>query len=67
MGHPPVAFAVGFAAAVIAATIGGRHRQSSRAITAGAPDNVIMRGVDMLMAFPYILLALAIVAASAPA
>jgi peptide/nickel transport system permease protein len=32
----------------------------------GRTDNVIMRGVDMLMAFPYILLALAIVAALGP-
>ena len=32
----------------------------------GRTDNIIMRGVDMLMAFPYILLALAIVAALGP-
>jgi len=32
----------------------------------GRADNLIMRGIDMLMAFPYILLALAIVAALGP-
>ncbi|MEM9551623.1 MAG: dipeptide/oligopeptide/nickel ABC transporter permease/ATP-binding protein [Pseudomonadota bacterium] len=60
-----LSLAVGFAAAVIAATIG-----AAIGITAGfyggRTDNVIMRGVDMLMAFPYILLALAIVAALGP-
>ena len=56
---------VGFAAAIVAATIG-----ASIGIVAGfyggRTDNLIMRGVDMLMAFPYILLALAIVAALGP-
>ncbi|MEM1361794.1 MAG: dipeptide/oligopeptide/nickel ABC transporter permease/ATP-binding protein [Pseudomonadota bacterium] len=60
-----LSLAVGFAAAIIAATIG-----ASIGIVAGfyggRTDNVIMRGVDMLMAFPYILLALAIVAALGP-
>ena len=60
-----LSLAVGFAAAVIAAVIG-----SAIGIVAGyfggRVDNVIMRGVDMLMAFPYILLALAIVAALGP-
>lgn len=60
-----LSLAVGFAAALIAATIG-----SAIGIIAGyfggRTDNVIMRGVDMLMAFPYILLALAIVAALGP-
>ena len=60
-----LSLAVGFAAAVIAAGIG-----SAIGITAGyfggRTDNIIMRGVDMLMAFPYILLALAIVAALGP-
>jgi len=32
----------------------------------GRLDNVLMRGIDMLMAFPYLLLALAIVAALGP-
>ncbi len=60
-----LSLAVGFAAALVAATIG-----SAIGIIAGyfggRTDNVIMRGVDMLMAFPYILLALAIVAALGP-
>ncbi|WP_289033192.1 dipeptide/oligopeptide/nickel ABC transporter permease/ATP-binding protein [uncultured Roseibium sp.] len=60
-----LSLAVGFAAALIAAAIG-----SAIGIVAGyfggRIDNVIMRGVDMLMAFPYILLALAIVAALGP-
>lgn len=60
-----LSLAVGFAAAVLAATIG-----AAIGITAGyyggRTDNIIMRGVDMLMAFPYILLALAIVAALGP-
>ena len=60
-----LSLAIGVAAAVIAATIG-----SSIGIVAGyfggRVDNVIMRGVDMLMAFPYLLLALAIVAALGP-
>ena len=56
---------VGFTAALLAAAIG-----STIGIVAGylggRTDNVIMRVVDMLMAFPYILLALAIVAALGP-
>ncbi|MCB1358598.1 MAG: dipeptide/oligopeptide/nickel ABC transporter permease/ATP-binding protein [Maritimibacter sp.] len=60
-----LSLAVGIAAAIIAGTIG-----SAIGIIAGyfggRIDNVIMRGVDMLMAFPYILLALAIVAALGP-
>jgi len=60
-----LSLAVGFAAAVIAATLG-----AAIGIVAGyyggRTDNIIMRGVDMLMAFPYILLALAIVAALGP-
>ncbi len=60
-----LSLAVGVAAALIAATIG-----STIGIVAGyfggRIDNFIMRGVDMLMAFPYILLALAIVAALGP-
>jgi peptide/nickel transport system permease protein len=60
-----LSLAVGIFAAVIAASIG-----SAIGIIAGyyggRTDNVIMRGVDMLMAFPYILLALAIVAALGP-
>jgi len=60
-----LSLAVGISAALIAATIG-----SAIGIIAGyfggRTDNIIMRGVDMLMAFPYILLALAIVAALGP-
>jgi peptide/nickel transport system permease protein len=60
-----LSLAMGLAAAIIAATIG-----SAIGIIAGyyggRTDNLIMRGVDMLMAFPYILLALAIVAALGP-
>ena len=60
-----LSLAVGIAAALIAATIG-----SAIGIFAGyfggRTDNIVMRGVDMLMAFPYILLALAIVAALGP-
>ncbi|AFS48374.1 oligopeptide/dipeptide ABC transporter, ATP-binding protein [alpha proteobacterium HIMB59] len=60
-----LSLAVGFAAAFIAATFGsilgaiaGFYGQKT--------DNIIMRFIDMLMAFPYILLALAIVAALGP-
>ncbi|QDY70754.1 dipeptide/oligopeptide/nickel ABC transporter permease/ATP-binding protein [Qingshengfaniella alkalisoli] len=60
-----LSLAVGFAAALIAASIG-----SAIGITAGyfggTTDNIFMRTIDMLMAFPYILLALAIVAALGP-
>ena len=56
---------VGFTATLIAALLG-----SAIGIVAGyvggRTDNAIMRGIDMLMAFPYILLALAIVAALGP-
>ncbi len=60
-----LSLAVGFAAAFIAATFGsilgaiaGFYGQKT--------DNIILRFIDMLMAFPYILLALAIVAALGP-
>ncbi len=60
-----LSFAVGFIAALAAAVIG-----SLIGVTAGyfggRVDNVMMRGIDMVMAFPYILLALAIVAALGP-
>ena len=60
-----LSLAVGAAAALFAAVIG-----SAIGVVAGfyggRTDNLIMRGVDMLMAFPYILLALAIVAALGP-
>ena len=57
-----VSLAVGLIAAVTAAVIG-----STIGIVAGFcgrwVDGVLMRAIDMLMAFPYLLLALAIVAA----
>jgi peptide/nickel transport system permease protein len=64
VGHAAV-LAVGFAAAIIAATLGAAIGIIA-GYYGGRTDNVIMRGVDMLMAFPYILLALAIVAALGP-
>ncbi|MFY1705884.1 dipeptide/oligopeptide/nickel ABC transporter permease/ATP-binding protein [Tritonibacter scottomollicae] len=60
-----LSLAVGFAAAVAAATIGAAIGVIA-GFYGGRVDNVIMRGVDMLMGFPYILLALAIVAALGP-
>ena len=60
-----LSLAVGFAAAIVAATIGAAIGIIA-GYYGGRTDNVIMRGVDMLMAFPYILLALAIVAALGP-
>ena len=60
-----LSLAVGFAAALIAATVGSAIGIIAGYI-GGKTDNTIMRGVDMLMAFPYILLALAIVAALGP-
>ncbi len=60
-----LSLAVGFAAALIAATIGAAVGIVA-GYAGGRTDNVIMRGIDMLMAFPYILLALAIVAALGP-
>ncbi len=60
-----LSLAVGFAAAIMAATIGAAIGIIA-GFYGGRTDNIIMRGVDMLMAFPYILLALAIVAALGP-
>jgi peptide/nickel transport system permease protein len=60
-----LSLAVGVSATIVAAVIG-----SAIGICAGffggRTDNLMMRGIDMLMAFPYILLALAIVAALGP-
>ncbi len=60
-----VSLAVGIAASLVAALVG-----SLIGIVAGyfggRTDNLLMRGIDMLMAFPYILLALAIVAVLGP-
>lgn len=60
-----VSVAVGFAATLIAAVIGSAIGLVS-GYAGGRTDNLMMRGIDMLMAFPYILLALAIVAALGP-
>ena len=60
-----LSLAVGVAAALLAAVAG-----SAIGIVAGflggRIDHLMMRGIDMLMAFPYILLALAIVAVLGP-
>jgi peptide/nickel transport system permease protein len=56
---------VGLAAAVLSGTIGAAIGVFA-GYFGGGTDNVIMRGVDTVMAFPYILLALAIVAALGP-
>src|SRR5690606_2858932 len=56
-----VSMAVGFAATIVAALIGSVIGLVA-GYAGGRTDNLVMRGVDMLMAFPYILLALAIVA-----
>ncbi|MEO1161665.1 MAG: dipeptide/oligopeptide/nickel ABC transporter permease/ATP-binding protein, partial [Pseudomonadota bacterium] len=57
--------AVGISASVIAAIVGA-FIGIVAGFFGGRTDNLIMRGVDMLMAFPYILLALAIVAVLGP-
>jgi len=54
--------AVGAVAAFLAAFFGSAIGILS-GYFGGRTDNILMRGIDMLMAFPYILLALAIVAA----
>lgn len=60
-----VSLSVGISATLVAATVG-----SLLGILAGYfgrhVDNILMRGIDMVMAFPYILLALAIVAVLGP-
>jgi peptide/nickel transport system permease protein len=56
-----VSLAVGISATLIAALIGSCIGIIS-AYYGGWVDNVLMRGIDMVMAFPYMLLALAIVA-----
>ena len=60
-----LSIAVGLCAAIIAAFIGSAIGVIA-GFYGGHTDNIIMRCVDMLMAFPYILLALAIVAALGP-
>ncbi len=57
--------AVGLSATLIAALVGSLIGLVA-GFAGGRTDNLMMRGIDMLMAFPYILLALAIVAALGP-
>lgn len=60
-----VSLAVGISATLIAAFFGSLIGLVA-GYAGGRTDNLLMRGVDMLMAFPYILLALAIVAVLGP-
>jgi len=60
-----LSLAVGFAAALVAGLAGAAIGVIA-GYFGGRTDNVTMRGIDMLMAFPYILLALAIVAVLGP-
>lgn len=60
-----VSIAVGLSATTIAALFGSLIGLIG-GFARGRLDNILMRGIDMLMAFPYILLALAIVAALGP-
>jgi peptide/nickel transport system permease protein len=60
-----VSLAVGVAATLVAAVLGSLIGLIA-AFFGRIVDQVLMRGIDMLMAFPYLLLALAIVAALGP-
>jgi peptide/nickel transport system permease protein len=60
-----VSLAVGISATLIAAFFGSLIGLVA-GYAGGRTDNLLMRGIDMLMAFPYILLALAIVAVLGP-
>jgi len=60
-----LSLAVGFGAALVAGLAGAAIGVIA-GYFGGRTDNVTMRGIDMLMAFPYILLALAIVAVLGP-
>ena len=60
-----LSLAVGVFAALIAGLIGSAIGLLA-AFRGGLIDTLLMRGIDMLMAFPYLLLALAIVAALGP-
>jgi peptide/nickel transport system permease protein len=60
-----VSLLVGVSASFIAAFFGSLIGLVA-GYAGGRTDNLIMRGIDMLMAFPYILLALAIVAVLGP-
>ncbi|EHK56627.1 dipeptide/oligopeptide/nickel ABC transporter permease/ATP-binding protein [Allomesorhizobium alhagi] len=60
-----ISLLVGISAALMAAFFGSLIGLVA-GYAGGRTDNLIMRGIDMLMAFPYILLALAIVAVLGP-
>lgn len=60
-----ISLAVGVAATLVAAIIGSLIGLIA-AFYGKVVDNILMRGIDMLMAFPYLLLALAIVAVLGP-
>ena len=60
-----VSLAVGITATLVAASFGSIIGLLA-GYFAGRVDGILMRGIDMLMAFPYILLALAIVAVLGP-
>ncbi len=60
-----VSLAVGLAATAVAALVGSTIGLVA-GYRGGRTDSLLMRGIDMLMAFPYLLLALAIVAALGP-
>ena len=60
-----LSLAVGFSAALIAAILGS-FIGIIAGYLGGVFDNILMRSVDVLMAFPYVLLALAIVAVMGP-
>ncbi len=60
-----VSLAVGVAATVTAAVIGSLIGLVA-GFAGGRSDNLLMRGIDLVMAFPYVLLALGIVAVLGP-
>jgi len=60
-----VSILVGLSATLIAATVGSLIGLVA-GYAGGRTDSVLMRGIDLVMAFPYILLALAIVAVLGP-
>ena len=65
LGQPRVSLAVGVSATLIAAFFGSLIGLVA-GYAGGRVDSLLMRGIDMVMAFPYILLALAIVAVLGP-
>jgi peptide/nickel transport system permease protein len=60
-----ISLIVGAVSALLAMSVGGLLGLISGYI-GGASDHLIMRAIDMLMAFPYVLLAIALVAALGP-